>query len=165
MPLKCKPPTDNSKRMRVFNNLRDKMHAIFFFKLCQRRLILGIQSPTRSLHTQQWVFCNGTDRQTDMATLWPNRPRGPIQWKCVKVMFLCLTRNNTSKSLSLALTLKKNIIVFKGIFFGQFYPCMLFITDQCLKTHQDILIILVKYCIFFQKIPHTGDTNSLDRCG
>ena len=39
-----------------------------------------------------------TDKQTDIATLWPNRPSGPIQWKSLlsfkrfcKVPGLCLT--------------------------------------------------------------------------
>ena len=53
-----------------------------FSKLCHHRPILGIRSLTRGLHDlQKWVFCDDSDIQAVMATLWLTRPRGPSQWK------------------------------------------------------------------------------------
>ena len=50
-----------------------------FFKWCHCSLILGIRSLTKSLHDlQKWVFRDvtdkHTDKQTDIVTLWLNRP-------------------------------------------------------------------------------------------
>ena len=44
--------------------------------------ILGICSSTRGLHDlRKRVFWDVTNKQTDIATLWLNRPIWPIQWK------------------------------------------------------------------------------------
>ena len=68
-----------SKTARL-NNLWKKTKALFYWKLCHRRPILGLGSLTRGLpDNRKWVFCDGADRQTniqtDMAILWLNRPR------------------------------------------------------------------------------------------
>ena len=66
------------------------------------RPILPIRPSTRSLQdTWKWVFRNGANRQTNMATLWLTRPRGPSQWKTFEEghlyisvsKFTCLARN------------------------------------------------------------------------
>ena len=97
VPLKChwsavgvKTANSHSHRPSLANSptihSRLAQNLIFLFKLCHHRPIQGICSLTRSFHdTGKWVFCNGADRQTDkqttMATLWLNRPRGLIQLK------------------------------------------------------------------------------------
>ena len=50
-----------------------------FWKLCYHRPILGTRSLTWSLHNnQKWVFLYGTDKHTDIATLWLIRPKGRV---------------------------------------------------------------------------------------
>ena len=68
--------------------LEKKMHTLFFWKFCHHWPILRIRSSTRGLHDlRKWVFWDATDRHTDIATQWLNRPRGQfseIIWICIK---------------------------------------------------------------------------------
>ena len=102
VPLKCNKPTATStdlpqltpplstvgwSKTARFTNLGGKTQRILFLKIGSSHANIKKKSLTRSLqHTRKWVFCNGanrqTNKQTDNATLWLNRSRGPIQWYC-----------------------------------------------------------------------------------
>ena len=78
--------------------------------MCHHRQILGLCSLTRGLHNlRKWVFRNVTDRQTDRATLWLNRPSWLIQCKLFigsndrkvvykHIIFPCLEANRASSN-------------------------------------------------------------------
>ena len=89
------PTVGWSKTARFLQSWRKKFPRFFCWKLCHPRPILGIRSSTRSLHNLQKFLISRwrrqTNKQTDMATLWLDRPRGLIQWKVFSdnYFFIC----------------------------------------------------------------------------
>ena len=130
-----------------------------------------------------------TRMQTDIATLWLNRPSGPIQWKLPKKSFFLSFRNMVldrfkKKELKKDKSCKKNIkearcenirislpsCVFLFVCLGSFViradiiyfsKCSFIEHKENCKAYHESVVGKVS----LQKIPHTGDTDSLNRCG
>ena len=94
----CLQKTEKVEKPKIHQNKKKQQ-----LNLCHRRPKLAIRSSTRTFFDlRNWVYCNGTHRQTDRhATLWPTRPRGPSWWKYMNEFFAQKANNYVSTQILL----------------------------------------------------------------